>query len=92
MDHQMPKLSGIDACRLIVDRKDGKHPTPKIVFVTAHAMNSFKNQCISAGGTEFLPKPFNIKDIEKLFQRLYALDTDETLSSPVRRIVAVEST
>jgi CheY-like chemotaxis protein len=72
MDMQMPVMGGVEACRLIIDRKGG-HPNPKVLFVTAHALNSYKSECVKAGGSGFLAKPFNVRQIEKSFQRLHIL-------------------
>ena len=69
MDMQMPIMDGIDACRLIAKR-DGEHPRAKVIFVTAHVSASFVGECEKAGGSGFIPKPFNIRQIEKCFQNL----------------------
>jgi len=72
MDYQMPEMLGDEACRLIKGRDDiPGRPKPKVVFVTAHASVEFENTCNQAGGNGFLPKPFNIRDIEKCFQLLF---------------------
>ena len=69
MDMQMPIMDGIDACRLIVKREGG-HPRARVIFVTAHVSTSFVAECERAGGSGFIPKPFNISQIEKCFQNL----------------------
>jgi two-component system sensor histidine kinase/response regulator len=73
MDMQMPVMDGIEACRRIVNRSeyvDGRQTPPKVVFVTAHAADSYEDECRKAGGTGFLPKPYNLNDIAKCFQSL----------------------
>ena len=69
MDVQMPVMSGIEACHIIMNRTSTDHPKPKIVFVTAHVSDAFEAECRTAGGADFLPKPFNISDIENCLQR-----------------------
>ena len=69
MDVQMPVMSGIDACHIITSRTTTNHPKPKVVFVTAHVSDAFETECRNAGGTDFLPKPFNMNDIENCLQR-----------------------
>jgi signal transduction histidine kinase/CheY-like chemotaxis protein len=69
MDVQMPIMSGIEACRIITTRTTTNHPKPKIVFVTAHVSDAFEAECRNAGGADFLPKPFNITDIQNCLQR-----------------------
>jgi signal transduction histidine kinase/CheY-like chemotaxis protein len=68
MDIQMPVMNGIEACKEIVGRTTG-HPLPKIVFVTAHVSDAFEAECRAAGGVDFLPKPFNIGDIENCLRK-----------------------
>ena len=69
MDMQMPEMDGIEACRLISGRQGG-HMKAKVVFVTAQVSSSFESECARAGSVGFLAKPFNIRDIEKCFQKL----------------------
>ena len=69
MDVQMPVMNGIEACHHIMTRKTTNHPKPRIVFVTAHVSDAFESECRSAGGADFLPKPFNISDIENCLLR-----------------------
>lgn len=67
MDMEMPVMDGIRACRKISNRRGG-HPRPTIVFVTANASPSYEAECKKAGASGFLPKPFNFREIERLFQ------------------------
>jgi signal transduction histidine kinase/CheY-like chemotaxis protein len=80
MDIQMPVMNGIEACRIIMGRGSGdgvedhkeeadSRPKPRIIFVTAHVADVFEAECREAGGVDFLPKPFNIGDIENCLQR-----------------------
>lgn len=77
MDMQMPVMDGIDACQLITDRQKRLKLKPlegsKVVFVTAHALDHFKEKCQAAGGAGFLSKPFRLKDVEDCFVWLQAL-------------------
>ena len=67
MDHQMPVMGGVQACRTIMKRKEG-HPVPKVVFVTAHVSPDFEAECASAGSSYFLPKPFKMDQIKKCLE------------------------
>ena len=58
----MPVMDGIEACKAIVNRKEGSH------FVTAHAMISHEVECSKAGGSGFLTKPYKIDKIEEIFR------------------------
>lgn len=56
MDMQMPIMDGIEACQEI-NKRTGGHKKAKIVFVTAHVADSFKQTCIDNGAIGYLPKP-----------------------------------
>ena len=59
VDMQMPVMNGIDATKLILERKGG-HKLPLIVFVTAHVSSTFVQECLDCGATAYLPKPYTL--------------------------------
>jgi CheY-like chemotaxis protein len=71
MDQQMPIMGGVAACQQILARPGiQRHPT--IVFVTAHVSASFEAECLEAGGSGFVPKPFKLDVIEKCLRQIYS--------------------
>ena len=67
MDMQMPVMDGIDATRILRDKKFGK----PIIALTANAMKEDRIRCYSAGCTGFLSKPVDFKDLyEVLLEHL----------------------
>lgn len=66
MDYEMPIMDGMEATKLIVDR----HPTAKVIFVTAHALEEFKTKARSVGAIGFFSKPVRANDIEALLDGL----------------------
>ena len=58
MDVQMPNMNGFDATRAIRSG-GGLNADTKIIALTANAMQSDKDACLSAGMNDFLTKPFS---------------------------------
>lgn len=81
MDMEMPVLDGIGACREIT--ADKTRFLPIIIFVTAHAMESFRADTREAGGHGFVSKPFNLQSIEKV---LKSFQWDKLTESERRRL------
>jgi len=63
MDIQMPVMDGLEATQLIVAAQERQQPRPKILFVTAHALDSFEVETRAAGGDGFITKPFKLDQI-----------------------------
>jgi CheY-like chemotaxis protein len=56
MDVQMPEMDGLEATRQIVSRWT-KHERPRIVAMTADAMQEDRDRCLEAGMDHYLTKP-----------------------------------
>jgi CheY-like chemotaxis protein len=76
MDMQMPVMDGVAACEIIMKRQGG-HPKATVAFVTAHASGEFEKECFKAGASDFISKPFHIRDIERCLQKLHAAQKPE---------------
>jgi len=76
----MPIMDGTEACKIIVDRR-GEDVSPKVVFVTAHALSSFELMAMSAGADGFISKPFNLSIIRDHLLKLF--DEPEDRSTPI---------
>ena len=61
----MPRMSGIEATRIIKGRHDGRYPMPKIYFVTAHSFRSYEAEAEECGGDGYITKPYSKDSIRQ---------------------------
>jgi signal transduction histidine kinase/ActR/RegA family two-component response regulator len=67
MDVQMPELDGLEATRRIVQRwPDGQRP--RIVAMTANAMQGDREACLAAGMDDYLTKPIRQDQLVRALQ------------------------
>lgn len=62
MDLQMPEMDGFEATRQI-RRRLPPHRQPKIIALTANAMQGDRNQCVAAGMDDHISKPVKMHEI-----------------------------
>jgi signal transduction histidine kinase/DNA-binding response OmpR family regulator len=68
MDVQMPEMDGLEATRRITARWPA-HERPRIVAMTANAMQGDREECLAAGMDDYVTKPIRV---EALVQALLA--------------------
>jgi CheY-like chemotaxis protein len=68
MDLQMPEMDGFEATRHI-RRNLPAHRQPCIVALTANALQSDRDQCLSAGMNDFVTKPIKLGEITDTIRR-----------------------
>jgi CheY-like chemotaxis protein len=61
MDVQMPELDGLEATRRI--RQRSPHGPPRIVAMTANALQEDRDACFAAGMDDYLAKPIRIEQL-----------------------------
>jgi CheY-like chemotaxis protein len=59
MDVQMPEMDGLDATREICARFPA-HERPRIVAMTANAMQGDRDMCLEAGMDDYVTKPIRV--------------------------------
>ena len=69
MDLHMPRKGGLDVMKELKEKHDSLKV--KAVAVTADAFTDTKERCKEVGFTHWIPKPFRITDIEKVFEDLH---------------------
>jgi CheY-like chemotaxis protein len=67
MDIQMPELDGIETTKAIY-QEWGKTNRPYIIAMTANAMQSNRDECLSVGMDDFIPKPVKLEAIVESIQ------------------------
>lgn len=90
MDVEMPHMDGLEATRRIrADERDrGAQPVP-VIALTAHALLEYRDRCLAAGCTSYLPKPVRMEGL--LEAVAMPLGERPGHSSPEERSVAAAS-
>jgi len=69
MDVQMPELDGLDATRQICARWTTSE-RPRIVAMTANAMQGDREECLAAGMDDYLMKPIRVESLVEALHRV----------------------
>lgn len=70
MDVQMPRMTGIEATRLI-RKQTGQTAKPWIIALTAGVMQEEQSAAMRAGMNAFLPKPLSINQLENALDSIH---------------------
>ncbi len=62
MDVQMPEMDGLEAARAVRNRLSASNQ-PKIIAITAHAMQGDRKMCLDAGMNGYISKPVKIEEL-----------------------------
>ena len=68
MDCQMPIMDGFAATRCIRASEPHKRDTP-VIAITANAMTTAREECLSAGMDEYITKPIQEKSLKEVYER-----------------------
>lgn len=77
MDMQMPEMDGITATQNIVQRYP-RLKRPRIIAMTANAMESDRQACLDAGMDDYVSKPVNLDELIKALGQCRPLKTEES--------------
>lgn len=62
MDNDMPLMTGLEATRVIMSECSPDDPH-KIIFLSAYAIESYRQDALKAGCIDYLTKPFDKQDL-----------------------------
>jgi CheY-like chemotaxis protein len=65
----MPEMDGFEATQRVREWEAGKTHIP-IIALTAHAMDSHREECLTAGMDSFLAKPILLESLKLELERL----------------------
>jgi CheY-like chemotaxis protein len=75
MDVQMPELDGLEACRRI-HREWPPNQRPRIVAMTASAMEEDRQACLDAGMDDYIAKPVRLPNLQLALERCVPRPTE----------------
>jgi CheY-like chemotaxis protein len=61
MDIQMPEMDGLEAAKNIRERW---HNVPKIIAITAYALDGDRDRCLEVGMDDYLSKPIQLNELQ----------------------------
>jgi PAS domain S-box-containing protein len=67
MDVKMPEMDGLEASRII--RQRWSDNGPKIIAITAYALEGDREKCLEAGMDDYIAKPVEINDLRAVLER-----------------------
>ncbi|HET6847096.1 MAG TPA: response regulator, partial [Anaerolineales bacterium] len=68
MDVQMPEMDGLDATRTI--RKLTSIAQPRVIAMTANAMQGDREMCLAAGMDDYVSKPIRVAELMEALRRV----------------------
>jgi CheY-like chemotaxis protein len=68
MDVQMPEMDGLDATRAICARWPAGE-RPRIIAMTANAMQGDREMCLETGMDDYLSKPIRVEELVAALSR-----------------------
>jgi signal transduction histidine kinase/DNA-binding response OmpR family regulator len=77
MDVQMPGMDGLEASRAICTRWPPRQ-RPRIIAMTAEAMEGDRERCLAAGMDDYLVKPVRLDELARALSRCRPLTTERT--------------
>jgi len=74
LDHMMPEMDGIEVLKILKKLEDYK--IPPIIVLTANAIAGMKEMYLNEGFDEYLSKPINTTDLDKIINKYFRKDNE----------------
>jgi signal transduction histidine kinase/DNA-binding response OmpR family regulator len=81
MDVQMPGMDGLEASRAICARWPARQ-RPRIIAMTAEAMEGDRERCLAAGMDDYIVKPVRLDELARALSRCRPLTTERMAARP----------
>jgi CheY-like chemotaxis protein len=78
MDVQMPEMDGLEATRKLCAWMDAWQ-RPRIIAMTANAMQGDRELCLEAGMDDYISKPVRVEELVKALSRTQPLSDVQTM-------------
>ncbi|HAG69075.1 MAG TPA: hybrid sensor histidine kinase/response regulator, partial [Lachnospiraceae bacterium] len=66
LDYRMPQLNGIETLEMLRERFPDKFRKTPVISLTASAVSGDRERMLAAGFTDYLPKPVDIGEMERM--------------------------
>ncbi|MBO9513379.1 MAG: response regulator [Variovorax sp.] len=67
MDVQLPKMSGLDATRLLTTEADTRHIP--VIVITSYALSGDREKAMQAGAASYIAKPYSPSELMKMVKQ-----------------------
>jgi PAS domain S-box-containing protein len=85
LDCQMPILDGFESCRIIKEIQSRKGRRIPVIAMTAHAIAGSKENCLARGFDDYLSKPIEPTEMEKIVRFWLGMSDTKTTSSTQKK-------
>lgn len=82
MDCQMPVLDGLKATQMVRNDLPGTSGLP-IIALTANVTQGYREECLSAGMDDYLPKPFKTEELASVLASWITPESGDGASAPL---------
>ncbi|MGE0084438.1 MAG: response regulator [Desulfococcaceae bacterium] len=90
MDVQMPEMDGMEATKQI-RREIPPDRQPRIIAMTANALQGDREMCLNAGMDDYVSKPFKVKELLRALSQCPCRSKSEKKEEPVQTANAADT-